>query len=251
MRPLALTMCACTGATEDSGQFVANNRDLLSEECSVWTGMVGAGTTWTYAESAAAATLGLDIEAVARVTYVDGPAVKVEWLRTITTGVAPTGDTGGDSGGTDSGGTDSGSDSDTTTTHETTHYSCEPDGLYLVSHAAEQYAGGNMAGGAASEGKRTFNPPALVLPFDPQATAAWTGSFLGESNFAGESAALAYEQSCVASAATASTGLGSLEGVEVTCTSNDGNDAHGHHGWYASNAGLVLDDSIVLTAYAP
>lgn len=243
---MLLFLLACTPTEADSATFTGAERDTLAEECSPWTGIVGLGTTWTYNQTADRTAAGIGIESVSRVTYVDGPNIKIEWLHTTTVGDPPRDDTGEEFE------TDSVVPDEITTTHDTNRYTCEADGLHLESQDTKIYAGSSPSGSPASSGKRTLDPPPLVLPFDPVATTSWSAAFAGTSTLPGDNPTVAYTRSCTAApAATIETGMGAVSGVEIICVADDGVDAHGDAAFYASNAGRVLDVSLVLVAYDP
>lgn len=241
-----LFLLACTPTEADSATFTGAERDTVAEECSAWTGIVGLGTTWIYNQTADRTAAGINVESVSRVTYVDGPNIKIEWLHTATVSEPPSDDTGEEFE------TDSVVPDEITTTHDTNRYTCEADGLHLVSQDTKIYAGSSPSGSPASSGTRSLDSAPLVLPFDPVVTLSWSATFTGTSTFPGDDPTLAYTQTCTAApTATIETGFGTLSGVEVNCTADDASATHGDSAFYASNAGRVLDASLVLVSYDP
>ncbi|MBM4391451.1 MAG: hypothetical protein FJ090_10050 [Deltaproteobacteria bacterium] len=231
-----LFLLACTGSGDDSATEFVFDRDMVAEECSAISGIVGVGSEWTYGPNAEFSAGGSDLDETIRVTNVDERDVEAQSLRTLTEAAADTGDTASEPEGT--------------IEHYTWQFRCEVDGLYLLSEHREHYASLSMGGGADLSGTRRYDPAVLVLPFSLDDTPSWTESYAGTSDYPGEDAAIAYTRACTALAASpVDFAVGTLSAHEIACTSSDA--AHDETYWQVSALGRARDATRELLAYTP
>ncbi len=229
-------LLACTSSSDDTATEFEFDRDMVAEECSAISGIVGVGTEWVYGPASALGDEGGDLDETIRVTNVDEREVEAQSLRTLAEASTDTGDTASEPEGT--------------IDHYTWQLRCETDGLYLVSERQEHYASLSMGGGADLSGSRQYDPAVLVLPFSLDDTPTWTESYTGTSDYPGDDAAIAYTRTCTAAAAApVDFAVGSLNAHEVTCTSSDG--AHDETYWQVSALGRARDATREVLSYSP
>ncbi len=228
-----LLLLACTGTGGDSVAEFAFDRDMVAEECSTISGIVGVGTEWVYGPASAVSDEGSDLDETIRVTNVNERDVETQSLRTLSEAAS---DTAGSAEGT--------------IDHYTWQLRCENDGLYLESENLEHYASLSMSGGADLSGTRRYDPAVLVLPFSLDDTPSWTETYIGTSDYPGDDVAIAYTRDCSAAAAVdVEFTVGALSAHEVSCTSSDG--AHDETYWQVNALGRARDATRDVQSYNP
>lgn len=234
----AARLLACTASEDDSADEFVFDRDMIAEECSPATGIVGVGSEWVYQAAAELSAAGGELDETVRVTNVDAREIEVQSLRTLTD-AATSGDTG-----------DTSADPTGTIDHYTWTFSCETDGLYLSAEGLAHYASLSMSGGPDLTGTRRYDPAVRVLPFSLDDTPAWEENYAGTSDYPGDDASFAYARSCTAATpTTVEFAVGPLTAYVVTCASSDG--AHDETYWQVNALGRARDALREVVAYAP